>query len=297
MKLYTLCFILIIISSCNRKQNNHISIEQTDSIKEITINKWNHFKIKYSVPYDSISTQCDRPLIIKWHDSIISIMPFDTGIYTLRFLKSGNFIDSFIFTAYNNKYFNEDWKKITNGFKPSPMTQEEENAYNDYFHNSYRYKLLGKKAPEFKIININGEKVSSDDFKGKTTLINFWEYGCVPCMEEIPALNKLKLIFEKDSMVQFLSFYYNNISINPDTKALIFETNGNTSDQRKIKVDFKFTQIANSKRINDLYNVYGFPTNMIIDKNGIIRQIFVGAQEGDNKNLLTELTREIRQLK
>ena len=38
---------------------------------------------------------------------------------------------------------------------------------------------------------LNGEKRSLDDYKGRWLVVNFWAEWCAPCLEEIPALNRL----------------------------------------------------------------------------------------------------------
>lgn len=46
-------------------------------------------------------------------------------------------------------------------------------------------------TPEFSLNTPDGKKVSLKDFRGKIVLLNFWASWCVPCREEMPAMEKL----------------------------------------------------------------------------------------------------------
>ena len=46
--------------------------------------------------------------------------------------------------------------------------------------------------PEIAFVTGNGEKKSLADWKGKIVLLNIWATWCVPCREEMPALDKLQ---------------------------------------------------------------------------------------------------------
>ena len=46
--------------------------------------------------------------------------------------------------------------------------------------------LLGKSAPAFTLVNLDGKKVSLSDFKGHPLLVNFWGTYCAPCKLEMP---------------------------------------------------------------------------------------------------------------
>ena len=46
-------------------------------------------------------------------------------------------------------------------------------------------------TPEIALDTLEGKKISLKDFRGKVVLLNFWASWCVPCREEMPAMEKL----------------------------------------------------------------------------------------------------------
>src|SRR5262245_23876841 len=47
------------------------------------------------------------------------------------------------------------------------------------------------KAPELELLDLAGQTVRLGGFHGKVVLLNFWATWCVPCREEMPALQTL----------------------------------------------------------------------------------------------------------
>jgi peroxiredoxin len=121
-----------------------------------------------------------------------------------------------------------------------------------------KYFLHGQSAPEFSIKTLNGEFVNLKEQNGKILVINFWFIGCVPCMEEMPALNIIAAKFKAKSDVIFLA-------IATDSEPML--------KKFLIKQRFDF-QIATTKKTDvlDKYkpNSFGFPTTIIIDNKGKI---------------------------
>ena len=127
--------------------------------------------------------------------------------------------------------------------------------------------LIGSIAPNFNAISISGEKIELSKLKGQVIVLNFWFTTCEPCIEEMPALNKLVEHFWGDKVV-FLSF------ANEDKSTL----------QRFFKKHtFKFSTVANAENIRkDKFKLLPiWPYTIIIDKAGKINKMNLGSP-GEN---------------
>lgn len=56
-------------------------------------------------------------------------------------------------------------------------------------------------TPEFALGTPEDKKISLKDFRGKVVLLNFWASWCVPCREEMPAMEKLYQEFKDKNFV------------------------------------------------------------------------------------------------
>lgn len=46
-------------------------------------------------------------------------------------------------------------------------------------------------TPDFSLPDLSGKKGALKDFRGKLVLLNFWATWCLPCREEMPAMERL----------------------------------------------------------------------------------------------------------
>jgi len=54
--------------------------------------------------------------------------------------------------------------------------------------------VVGKPAPDFHAVTLDGHKVSLADYKGQVLIINLWATWCGPCRAELPLLNGYEMV-------------------------------------------------------------------------------------------------------
>jgi peroxiredoxin len=120
--------------------------------------------------------------------------------------------------------------------------------------------LIGCKIPYFNVKTIDGKILTTSELKGKVIILNFWFEACAACVAEIPLLNKLEKIY-KDSNTVFIAF-----SIDDSLTIRKFL-------QRK---EFNYNIVSSTREIiqEKFCLIGGYPTNMVFDTKGILRQIF-----------------------
>jgi cytochrome c biogenesis protein CcmG, thiol:disulfide interchange protein DsbE len=122
--------------------------------------------------------------------------------------------------------------------------------------------LLDKKIPLFKTNTLLTKKIfiSSNELKGKISIVNFFATWCKPCRDEHPYIKKLSII--------------QNIK----TVGINYKDNNNKTKQWLSKSGNPYSIIAIDKKgtIAIDWGVYGIPETFIIDSNGIIKYRHVG---------------------
>ncbi|MEM9531075.1 MAG: TlpA disulfide reductase family protein [Pseudomonadota bacterium] len=65
---------------------------------------------------------------------------------------------------------------------------------------------VADQAPEYLGVAANGNAVFRNHFEGQVVVVTFWASWCPPCMEELPALNRLARRFGERLTVLAVSF-------------------------------------------------------------------------------------------
>ncbi|MEG0383986.1 MAG: TlpA disulfide reductase family protein [Solibacillus sp.] len=62
----------------------------------------------------------------------------------------------------------------------------------------------GQIAPDFTLMNIQGEEVTLSDLRGKRVVLNFWATWCPPCEAEMPHMQKYYDKYAKKDNVEII---------------------------------------------------------------------------------------------
>ncbi len=135
-------------------------------------------------------------------------------------------------------------------------------------------------APDFTLENMDEDKFSLKDYRGKVVLLNFWATWCPPCRREMPSMERLHQNLKgKDFIV---------LAINQmEDGDHVFAYTG------QLEVDPTFTILFDKdSTVSRAYHVQGLPTTYLIDKQGRIRFRAIGGREFDHP----EVEKQIRML-
>ena len=141
----------------------------------------------------------------------------------------------------------------------------------------------GTMAPDFTAAVYGGDSLRLSDLRGKVVFVDFWYVSCHPCQLAVPAIEALYEEFGAGGDVVFLG-------VNPYDKA----------DSKFLKNfieshEVRYPVLLADKTIPEAYEVPGYPTFFIIDREGIIRWSDVGYGKGREEEFRKQLQAVLEQ--
>jgi len=136
-------------------------------------------------------------------------------------------------------------------------------------------ELVGKKAPDFTLKDMNDKPVSLSSLRGNVVLISFWATWCPPCRDEMPSLNRL---------------YRDNR--NKGLVVVAVSTDRGPSPVKdflgKTPVDFPVL-LDSGSRVAKQFKVFSLPTTFLLNRNGAIVKKYLGEEEWDSAKIRNEI--------
>lgn len=130
---------------------------------------------------------------------------------------------------------------------------------------------VGAAAPDFTLPSLGGKAVSLNSYKGKVVLLNFFATWCPPCRAEMPDLESSYKEL-KDKGLEII--------------AVDLQEDQNTVSGYVKSLGLSFTILLDrGADVFGQYHVTGLPTSYFIDRDGVIREISIGAL---NKKLIMQ---------
>jgi cytochrome c biogenesis protein CcmG/thiol:disulfide interchange protein DsbE len=145
---------------------------------------------------------------------------------------------------------------------------------------------VGAKAPDFEVATLFEHNIRTlDDYKGQVLLINVWATWCAPCRVEMPSMQALYKEFGPKGL-KILAVNTHD----PDATDSIVQAFANGYG-----LTFDVLRDMPSRgrdSISRIYKTTAFPESFVIDKSGMIRKKWAGADDWNsegNRSLIANL--------
>jgi len=249
--------------------------------------------------YDSIKNSVDESLVSQWnkeYDSLICLMDSIKILIdsiTVEFIQQHpkSFLSSYrIFFLTGSEYcsysvLKSTFDRLDSSVKTSKfgkLMQEELRKIGN--------TQVGAYAPDFKATDLMNRTISLSQFKGnKVVLLDFWASWCIPCRENYP---HLKLLYDKFNPKGLEIIC---ISVDYDKNSWIKAVSEEQiEDWFNIWVAQNFSGGPSQITENDVYPNYYYniiPQTILINRDGIIEAIWIGASQEQNDSLDKHLSK------
>lgn len=132
---------------------------------------------------------------------------------------------------------------------------------------------VGDKAPDFELVDLDGNKHRLSDYRGEGVFLNFWGTWCPPCKEEMPYMENMSKEFEEKGV--------HILAVNIKQSNFTVET---FRDQYGLTFPIV---IDKDESVRRAFNVIPLPTTFLINADGIIEEIkTTGMSEEEIRSLM-----------
>jgi peroxiredoxin len=128
----------------------------------------------------------------------------------------------------------------------------------------------GAAALDFQLPDLAGDLHTLAEHQGQVVVLNFWTSWCPPCREEMPALQRAYDRYGEQGLV-VLGVNWTQVDERRDVETFVSE----------IGLTFPILLDEQGQVAEGLYNILGLPTTIFIDRQGIVREVNIGALDLD----------------
>ena len=107
-----------------------------------------------------------------------------------------------------------------------------------------------------------------EQLRGKVVLINFWATWCKPCEDEMPAMDRLYRSLAAEGFEMLA------VSVDEEPEAV-------EKFRQRLGVSFPIL-LDPHQEVSRRYQTTGFPESLLIDRDGMIVERYIGPREWDH---------------
>jgi len=266
-QIITFLLLSILVFSCKEESEKELAPKKVENLKpKVNFNElvtdftkwWTYHSYNISLSSNFIGLNEKSDTIAKKH--------------FLKKLTSGNFIPL--------KLESKDKSELYKLYKLDSLANKSigSTIKNESSTSLKHFNMKGKPFPKFDFTDLNGNRYTNENTKGKTTIIKTWFINCKACVAEFPELNELVEKYKNHNDIIFMSLAL-------DSKSKL--------EEFLQKKNFEYQVVSNQREfIDKTLNLQIYPTHIVLDKNGVITKVVNKASEMisffENEKKITE---------
>jgi peroxiredoxin len=142
-------------------------------------------------------------------------------------------------------------------------------------------ELAGNEAPDFVLKSTSGENLRLSEYRGEIVMLSFWASWCGDCRSQLERLGAMHDRYQ-DAGVQLLA-----VSLDQSPKQV-------ADGARALNASYSVLHDAGGE-VGRLYTVDRMPVMVLIDRAGIVRDVFEGYRRGNEEEYLQRVQALLRE--
>jgi len=142
-------------------------------------------------------------------------------------------------------------------------------------------QLAGGEAPDFVLKSISGENLRLSEYRGEVVMLSFWATWCGDCRAQLEELAQMHMRYE-DAGVELL--------------AVSLDQNAQQASETAAALGVNYPVLHDAGgEVGRLYEVDRMPMMVLIDRAGIVRDVFEGYRRGNEEQYLERVQALLRE--
>ena len=140
-------------------------------------------------------------------------------------------------------------------------------------------QLLGAEAPDFVLKSLSGKNLRLSEYRGDVVMLSFWATWCGDCRAQLEELGTMRDRYQ-DAGIELL--------------AVSLDQNARQASETAADVSFPVLHDAGGE-VGRLYDVTKMPVVVLIDRGGVVRDVFEGFRRGNEEQYLERVQALLRE--
>ena len=141
--------------------------------------------------------------------------------------------------------------------------------------------LSGAQAPDFVLKSISGENIRLSEYRGDVVMVTFWAKWCGDCRALLEGLREMHSLYQ-DAGFELLA-----VSMDKD-----IEDARETAQALEVGYPVLYDQ---DREVSRLYDIGSMPIVVLIDREGIVREVITGYRRGTEDEYLERVRALLRE--